>query len=164
LPPSCYPAPCPAHRGDAVLKAQDELRRVCDLRWQDLQAVITQVDGDDVTARHKKEGKTLIRQIQSLQGQLVNAPREAQLKAFLEKFPLQNDSVSGIGQSRITQLASFGIESAGDIDRDAIMQVPGFGPQLADGSARGAMTSRSGSGSTQRAPCALPTCGGSSAT
>jgi DNA-binding helix-hairpin-helix protein with protein kinase domain len=40
--------------------------------------------------------------------------------------------VSGVGQSRITQLASFGIESAGDIDRDAIMQVPGFGPHLAD--------------------------------
>ena len=45
---------------------------------------------------------------------------------------LQCDSASVIGQSRITQLASFGIESAGDIDRDAIMQVPGFGPQLAD--------------------------------
>ena len=44
---------------------------------------------------------------------------------------LQCDSASGIGKSRITQLASFGIESAGNIDRDAIMQAPGFEPQLA---------------------------------
>ncbi|RYG38852.1 MAG: hypothetical protein EON93_01230 [Burkholderiales bacterium] len=117
---------------EVVDKAREELRRVCNLRWQDLQAVIDQVDGDDVVARHKKEGRNLIRQIRSLQTQLSNAPREVQLKAFLEKFPLQKDSASGIGQSRITQLASFGIESAGDIDRDAIMQVPGFGPQLAD--------------------------------
>ena len=61
----------------------------------------------------EKYRKTLIRQIRLLQTQLANAPREVQLKAFLEKFPLQKDSVSGIGQSRITQLASFGIESAG---------------------------------------------------
>ena len=51
------------------------------------------------------EGKVLTRQIRSLQTQLSNAPREVQLKAFLEKFPLQKDSVSGIGQSRIAQLA-----------------------------------------------------------
>jgi len=122
----------PGASRDAVRKANDELRRVCELRWQDLQAVIAQVDDDDLVAQRKQEGKTLIRQIRSLQTQLSNAPREVQLKAFLEKFPLQKDSVSGIGQSRITQLASFGIESAGDIDRDAILAVPGFGPQLAD--------------------------------
>jgi DNA-binding helix-hairpin-helix protein with protein kinase domain len=122
----------PGASRDAVRKTQDDLRRVCDLRWQDLQAIIAQVDDDDLVAQRKQEGKTLIRQIRSLQTQLSNAPREVQLKAFLEKFPLQKDSVSGIGQSRITQLASFGIESAGDIDRDAILAVPGFGPQLAD--------------------------------
>ncbi len=122
----------PGASRDAVLKAQDELKRVCNRRWQDLQAIISEADDDDLVARCRQEGKTLIRQIRLLQTQLANAPREVQIKAFLEKFPLQKDSVSGIGQSRITQLASFGIESAGDIDRDAILAVPGFGPHLAD--------------------------------
>jgi hypothetical protein len=122
----------PGASRETVLKAQADLKRVCNRRWHDLQAIITEADEDDLVARCRQEGKTLIRQIRLLQAQLANAPREVQLKAFLDKFPLQKDSVSGIGQSRITQLASFGIESAGDIDRDAILAVPGFGPQLAD--------------------------------
>ena len=122
----------PGASSDAAEKARAELRRQCDLRWRDVQVVLNQIDDDDVSDRHRKRGRTLIREIRSLQAQLTDAPRAAQLKAFLEKFPLQKDSVSGIGQSRITQLASFGIESAGDIDRDAILAVPGFGPQLAD--------------------------------
>lgn len=122
----------PGASHDAVDKAHAELRRVCDKRWQDVQLVLEQVEGDDVSGRHKKQGRALVRQIRTLQDQLIDAPRAAQLKAFLEKFPLQEGSVSGIGQSRITQLASFGIESAADIERDAILAVPGFGQQLAD--------------------------------
>ena len=49
--------------------------------------------------------------------QLSNAPREVQLKAFLEKFPLQKDSVSGIGQSRITaNLEGVEVDDAWRID------------------------------------------------
>lgn len=122
----------PGASREAVTKAHAELRRVCDKRWQDVHLVLDQVEDDDPSGQRKKDGRTLIRQIRSLQKQLTDAPRAAQLKAFLEKFPLQEGSVSGIGQSRITQLASFGIESAGDIERDAILAVPGFGQQLAD--------------------------------
>lgn len=122
----------PGASRDAVDKAHAELRRLCDRRWRDVQIVLEQVEDDDISGRHRKQGRNLIRQIRTLQEQLVDAPRAAQLKAFFEKFPLQEGSVSGIGQSRITQLASFGIESAADIARDAVLAVPGFGPQLAD--------------------------------
>lgn len=46
---------------------------------QGLQAIITEVDENDLVARCRQEGKTLIRQIRLLHTQLTNRPREVQL-------------------------------------------------------------------------------------
>lgn len=122
----------PGASRQAVKEADAELQRLCEIRWRDMQMVLAQLDDKSFTSRQRKEGRRLISQIQALQAQLTDAPRQAQLGSFLAKFPLHKDSVPGIGQSRLAQLASFGIESAADIDRKAILEVPGFGPQLAD--------------------------------
>ncbi|OAI41459.1 hypothetical protein AYO40_03110 [Planctomycetaceae bacterium SCGC AG-212-D15] len=53
-----------------------------------------------------------------------------QKKAFLENKYLCDHKVSGIGESRQTVLASYGIETAADISSEEIDKVPGFGPAL----------------------------------
>ena len=60
------------------------------------------------------------------------SPLETQLLAYLDTFRISPGCVPGIGASRIAQLASFGIETAADLDRALIWQVPGFGDQLTE--------------------------------
>ena len=53
-----------------------------------------------------------------------------QLKKHLEGFFLSQAKISGIGPSRLTVLASFGVETAADIEEWRIRKIPGFGPKL----------------------------------
>jgi DNA-binding helix-hairpin-helix protein with protein kinase domain len=50
-----------------------------------------------------------------------------QLNEFLDRFLIKRASISGIGQARVSTLASFGIETAADIQQHKIMSIPGFG-------------------------------------
>lgn len=50
-----------------------------------------------------------------------------QLSIHLESFRIRPGLIDGIGPSRVAQLASFGIETAADIDMKTVRQVPGFG-------------------------------------
>jgi DNA-binding helix-hairpin-helix protein with protein kinase domain len=59
-------------------------------------------------------------------------PLETQLLAYLDTFRISPGCVHGIGASRIAQLASFGIETAADLDPALVSQVPGFGDQLTE--------------------------------
>lgn len=61
---------------------------------------------------------------------LQNQVREAQLRHHLERFSIRSAQISGIGDSRKQQLASFGITSAADIDAKRIGGIRGFGPVL----------------------------------
>ncbi len=55
-----------------------------------------------------------------------------QLNEYLDRFLIRRASISGIGQEKTITLASFGVESAADIRRNAILTIPGFGPATAD--------------------------------
>jgi DNA-binding helix-hairpin-helix protein with protein kinase domain len=59
--------------------------------------------------------------------QLEASKRDTQLRAFLERFRIDAARISGIGPSRAATLASYGIETAADLDRWRIQAVPGFG-------------------------------------
>lgn len=54
--------------------------------------------------------------------------RAAQLEAFLDRFRIENDTISHIGPERKIVLQSYGIETAADIDPNVIIMIPGFGP------------------------------------
>ena len=54
--------------------------------------------------------------------------RERQLTSYLERFRIRNVKISGIGQTKEATLASYGIESAADVDSGKVLGVPGFGP------------------------------------
>ncbi len=48
----------------------------------------------------------------------------------LQKYVIARASIPDIGPSRSAALASFGVETAGDVSRSAIYRIPGFGRHL----------------------------------
>ncbi len=53
-----------------------------------------------------------------------------QLQCYLDRFRIDRAQIHGIGGGRTSMLASYGIETAADIDRAIIIQIPGFGETL----------------------------------
>jgi DNA-binding helix-hairpin-helix protein with protein kinase domain len=53
-----------------------------------------------------------------------------QKEAFLDRFKIESARINGIGSGRKGILASYGIETAADIDRKRLRTIPGFGPAL----------------------------------
>jgi DNA-binding helix-hairpin-helix protein with protein kinase domain len=53
-----------------------------------------------------------------------------QLKHFLDRYQIRHVNISGIGRARLALLASYGIETAGDITPAALLRVPGVGPAI----------------------------------
>jgi DNA-binding helix-hairpin-helix protein with protein kinase domain len=54
--------------------------------------------------------------------------RERQLKDFLDSFHIRRVKIHGIGPAKEATLASYGIETAADVDQARVLAVPGFGP------------------------------------
>jgi DNA-binding helix-hairpin-helix protein with protein kinase domain len=63
--------------------------------------------------------------------QLKNNHREKQLEKFLDNYLIKNSTIQNIGQSRKVTLASYGIETAADINYNKITSIPGFGDVMA---------------------------------
>ena len=83
-------------------------------------------DLDRWVADYRKLDSNLTREIM-----LLKSSREArQRAAFLDRFPLRRARISGIGPAKTATLASYGIETAADISRHAVMAVPGFGEAM----------------------------------
>ena len=53
-----------------------------------------------------------------------------QRQRYLDRFRIDRAEVPGIGSSRTAMLASYGIETAADVERGKIYQIPGFGQKL----------------------------------
>ncbi len=87
---------------------------------------------------------TKLKDLESAHAQLVDMPNErrrrlANLEAnreklqrerYLDRFRIGWAQIPGIGPSRTSMLASYGIETANDIDGNKIKQIPGFGEVL----------------------------------
>lgn len=65
---------------------------------------------------------------QSKMRQLLQNTRERQLLKFLNSFNIDQYIVSGISRGKKATLRSYGIETAADITKTAILNIPGFGP------------------------------------
>ena len=84
--------------------------------------------------------------LESKRAELLNLPvvRERRMKElvrdrekharqrFLEGFRIEDAKISGVGPAKRSMLESYSIWTAADINRNAILEVPGFGPALAD--------------------------------
>jgi DNA-binding helix-hairpin-helix protein with protein kinase domain len=82
--------------------------------------------------RSQKAVQALLQHAQAPGARPAATPLETQLLAYLDTFRISPGCVHGIGASRIAQLASFGIETAADLDPALVSQVPGFGDQLTE--------------------------------
>ena len=56
--------------------------------------------------------------------------RNGQMQKYLEKFFIEKASISGVGPTRKAVLASFGIETAADVEKRKILNVKDFGDKL----------------------------------
>ena len=63
---------------------------------------------------------------------LKNSRETRQRQAYLEHFTVRSAKISGIGPAKTATLISFGIETAGDVEKHAVMAVPGFGVVMTD--------------------------------
>ena len=73
----------------------------------------------------KHDGLATVR-AQRLQ-QLSDHRRQRQLQDYLDQYPITSAKISGIGPAKSAMLASYGIDTAGDVVASKIMAVPGFG-------------------------------------
>jgi DNA-binding helix-hairpin-helix protein with protein kinase domain len=109
--------------------AENELRSLTD-RWmkeassQAFEAKLNEL------RRQRDELVKLPATRQAQYSRLVSNREAAAKKKFLDKFEISNASISGIGPAKKSMLESYGIETAADISRNAILNVPGFGPAL----------------------------------
>jgi len=64
--------------------------------------------------------------------QRLEAEREArQFQRYLDRYRIDRANINRIGPSRTAMLASYGIETAADVDRRRILSIPGFTRTLA---------------------------------
>jgi DNA-binding helix-hairpin-helix protein with protein kinase domain len=61
---------------------------------------------------------------------LESEREDRQRQRYLDRFRIDRSEIRGIGASRTSMLASYGIETAADIHRTKIKKIPGFGETL----------------------------------
>ncbi|WP_338828331.1 topoisomerase DNA-binding C4 zinc finger domain-containing protein [Bradyrhizobium sp. 27S5] len=61
----------------------------------------------------------------------LRSTRESrQRDAFLDRFTIRSAKINGVGPAKTATLASFGIETAADVNETAVRAVPGFGEAM----------------------------------
>lgn len=59
---------------------------------------------------------------------VLSSNRETrQRQSYLDRFSIRHANISGIGPAKTATLISFGIETAADVNQNAVLRVPGFG-------------------------------------
>lgn len=80
-------------------------------------------DLDTAIATYKSHDEALARELM-----VMKSNRESrQRQAYLDRFSIRGAIISGIGPAKTATLISFGIETAADVNRSAVLRVPGFG-------------------------------------
>ena len=83
-------------------------------------------------ARLKGQYESLDAEYAQEKQKLQTTIREHQLHKFLDSFFIDDHKIPNIGPGRKATLASFGIETAADIDPHKIRRIKGFGRSLTD--------------------------------
>lgn len=80
-------------------------------------------DLDAAIAAYKGHDDALSRELM-----VMKSNRESrQRQAYLDRFSIRRANISGIGPAKTATLISFGIETAADVNQNAVLRVPGFG-------------------------------------
>lgn len=63
--------------------------------------------------------------------ELESSREQFQRDTYSNRFPLTRADIPGFGPTRLAMLASYGLETVGDLNRDRLVEVPGIGEVLA---------------------------------
>jgi DNA-binding helix-hairpin-helix protein with protein kinase domain len=99
-------------------------------QWEEVASESAFLSKVQALQQAKTEYEALSTMYQTERAQLHTQRRDAQLRRYLSGFFLDHARIEGIGPGRLATLASYGIETAADIDHIALAAVPGFGPKL----------------------------------
>jgi DNA-binding helix-hairpin-helix protein with protein kinase domain len=80
-------------------------------------------DLDATIAAYKGHDDAVAREVMILKSNRESRQRQA----YLDRFSVRRANISGIGPAKTATLISFGIETAADVSRSAVLRVPGFG-------------------------------------
>jgi len=123
----------PNRRVNAIAEA----RRQAEHAWYTAQEAWSRQPGNVVYLQLKSEASSLVRDLNALPDEekrelqeLENNKRKAQLERYLERHTIERAKIRKIGSGRKAVLASFGIETAADVEPYRIAAVQGFGPAL----------------------------------
>lgn len=110
---------------DADEKVQRELRAFVQRNGL-TEAVKVRSDLESAISAYKGHDDKLARELM-----VMKSNRESrQRQAYLDRFSIRRANISGIGSAKTATLISFGIETAADVNRSAILRVPGFGDAM----------------------------------
>jgi hypothetical protein len=117
-------------------KLRQERSQACS-SWRIVQDAWTRQPGNKQYLEIKRAAEDLIRALADLPNEerrgiqlLEQKKKEAQLNRHLDRFLIAHAKIRKIGSGRKAVLASFGIETAADIDPRKISSIQGFGPSL----------------------------------
>lgn len=85
-------------------------------------------DLDAAITAYKSHDDALAREVMILKSNRESRQRQA----YLDRFSVRRANISGIGAAKTATLISFGIETAADVNRPAVLRVPGFGDVMTD--------------------------------
>jgi DNA-binding helix-hairpin-helix protein with protein kinase domain len=111
---------------DAALLSEEQ-------RWQTTASRIAKEFRDlkDHLGRLKQSHERLVAEHATRWQALQQQARGIQLRIFLQGTFISDHKISNVGPTRQAALASFGIETAWDVEVGAILDVPGIGEKLA---------------------------------
>lgn len=107
---------------DADERVQSELNTFVQRNGM-TEVVKVRSDIDAAIAAYKCHDDALARELM-----MMKSNRESrQRQAYLDSFSIRRANISGIGPAKTATLISFGIETAADVNQNAVLRVPGFG-------------------------------------
>ena len=119
------------------LKQLRDARSKTDSSWRSIDDAWRKQPGNSRFLQLKAEVNTRITALADLPNEekrqinvLENNKRAAQLHRYLDRFLIANAKIKKIGSGRKAVLASFGIETAADINESKILAIQGFGAGL----------------------------------
>jgi DNA-binding helix-hairpin-helix protein with protein kinase domain len=119
------------------LKRLRQERSQAETAWRSVEQAWTQHAGNQKFVEIKGQTDSLIRLLSDLSNEeqrqlkiLEQKKHDAQLNRHLERFLIAHAKIRKIGSGRKAVLASFGIETAADINPARIYAIQGFGPTL----------------------------------
>jgi len=80
--------------------------------------------------KHKQDYLGLPNERRRMLAKLDAQRKAAQSKRYLDRFRIDHGQIRNIGPSRTAMLASYGVETAADIQPKKILKIPGFGDFL----------------------------------